>query len=175
MHFLHLRDFKCARETEERGFLFVLHRIVCILGCVLLIYLLFRCYLAVSSALQDVRKFEHENSFPFFLYYLDREGFLSEVIVLLIMATEFFLYIHLSSRIDCQPSLRRSILYFVIVLMVHTAVYLHANTLILPNCPPYTAVDDVGLSYRFFANLMILPSALYFVMYLLRLWKCRKL
>ena len=175
MQFLRMYDFRSTRKTEEQVFLSVLHKIVCILGRVLLTYLLLRCYLAVSSALQDVRKFEQTNNFPFFLYCLDSEDFLSEVIAFLIMAAELFLYVFLCGKIDCQSARRRSILYFAIVLTVHAAVYFHANALILPDRPPYTAIDDAGLNYRFFANVMILPPVLYFVMYLLHIWKRRKM
>lgn len=163
------------RTEKDSDVLTVLHRIACIFCGLLMIYLLLRCYLSFSCALQDTQKFEHTGTFPFFLYFLDEEDFLGEVNVFLLVAIEFWMYIVQFRRVEDHKSFRGSILYFSIMLAIHAAVCLHANSLVLPNCPPYTAADEAGLGYRAFANMTIMPSVIYFSLYLMHLWKYKKI
>ena len=172
---LHSRGFDGSlRKTREPDFLTVLHRVACVLCGLLAAYLLLRCCLSFGSALQDVRKFEHTDTFPCFLYFLDEENFGAEVCVFLLMAAEYWAYIVRYRRAESRDSFRGSILYFSIMLVIHAAVCLHANSLALPNLPPYTAADEAGLRYRTYANMTVLPPVMYFTMYLVRMWKYRR-
>lgn len=150
-----------------------LHRITCTYGTLITVFCLFQCYLSVTNALQDVHKFEHTGTFPYFLYFLDEYQFAEELLMCLLMATELLLYIVQYNRALKATAFPGSILYFILTLIFHIFIWTHANSLPLPKFGPSTVAEEAGMEYRYFANVTVLPSVLYFILYLLRVHRLK--
>lgn len=162
-----------SRKNGRLDFVSILHRIACAYSILLMVYCLLHCYLAFTGALQDVHKFEHTGTFPFFLYFLDEHRFLEDVCTFVIVTAEFLLYIALYRCAERNNPFRAGVLYIVGILVIHVVMYLHANSLPIPDYSYHHDARGAALSYRVFANDTVLPPVIYFVMYLLRIWKSR--
>lgn len=157
-------------SSGKSDLLATFHLIGCGLCTLLCAYLLVLCCISFSGALHDLQKYEYAGSF---LHFLGENDFWEFLCVFLLMVAEFRIYVVQCRRAEEQVSFLGSILYFSVLLLFHGIVLLHANSLSLPDVPPYTAADSAGFLYRSFAILTILPSVLYWVLYLLRVWKSR--
>lgn len=161
-----------SRKSGKPDFLSILHRIACVYGTLITVFCLFRCCLSVVNALQDVHKYDHTGTFPYFLYFLDEYQFAEDVCIFLLMTAELLLYVAQYRRAEQRKPLWGSILYFIVMLVLHTAIWLHADSLPSPDWP-YEVTDEAVMHYRFFANVTVSPSIVYFVLYLLRMRKIR--
>ena len=158
-------------KSKKTDLLSYLHRTACMYGTLFVIFCLSRCYLSFANALQDVHKFEHTDTFTYLLYYLGEYQFLETVCSFLLVMTELLFYVAQYRRITQGKPLRGGIGYFFVMLVIHTAICLHANSLPLPDFGPSSVAEEAGMHYRFFANVTVSPSIIYFVLYLLRLRK----
>lgn len=162
-----------SRKSGKPDFLSFLHWIACIFCTLLTVYCLFYCYLSFTGALQDMRKYGGLGfSYPF-QYYLKKNNFSENVNPFLCVTAEFLLYIAQYRRAERKKPFRGSIWYFSVMLVIHAVVWLHANSLSLPDGPPFSSADLPGVRYRRFANMTILPSVIYFILYSLRSRKLR--
>lgn len=159
------------KKTGKPHTLFALHRIACVYGTLISVFCLFRCYLSVANALQDVHKFEHTGTFPYFLYFLDEYQFLEAVCTFLLMTVELLLYVSQYRRAEHKKPFRGYFGYFTIILVLHVTIWLHANSLPLPDFGPSSVAEEAGMHYRFFANVTVSPSIVYFILYTLRVRK----
>lgn len=149
----------------------ILHRFTCVFGALITVCCLFRCYLSATNALQDVYKFEHTGTFQYFLYFLDEYHFSDEMCTFLLMIGELLVYGVQYHHIAQQRNpIRGSVWYFVIMFVFHTVIWLHANSIPMPEWP-YERTADAVFCYMLFANMTILPSAAYLVSYIMRLRK----
>ena len=158
-------------KNQKPGALSFLHRAACIYGTLFVVFCLLRCYLSVANALQDVYKFEYAGTFPYLLYYLGEYRFLETVCTFLLVMAELLFYVVQYRRITQGKPLRGGIWYFFVMLVIHTAICLHANSLHLPNFGPSSVAEEAGMYYRFFANVTVSPSIIYFILYLLHVRK----
>lgn len=150
----------------------VLHRIACVFGVLITAFCLLRCFLSVGLALQDVRKYEHTGTFPYFLHFLDENSFSENICMFQLMTAELLLYITQYRRAVQRKPLRGIIWCFTVILILHTGIWLHANSLPSPKVP-YEMTDLAVNDYLTFANVTVLPSIVYFVAYFSRIWKNR--
>lgn len=166
-----LRDH--STECEKPDCLYFLHRVACTICAVVAAFCLLRCLLSFSCALDDARKHGVLGiAYPLW-YYLGVNDFPETVGLFLCVVAELMMYITLCRREDQYIPFRGSIGYFAIALVIHAAMCLHVNALLLPSESPVTPADMAAIHYRRFANTTMLPSAVYFVMYLWRTWRLR--
>lgn len=159
------------KNSRRLDFLPILHRISCIYGVLITIFCLFRCYLSVTNALQDVHKFEHTGTFSYFLHFLGEYDFLESVFTFQLVTVELLLYVVQCRRVNQKKSSRGSIWYFVVMLVLHAIIWMHANSLPLPDFGPSNVAEEAGMKYRFFANVTVSPPVGYFFSYLWRMHK----
>ena len=148
------------------------HRIACAYGGLIAAFCLFRCYLSIADALQDIYKFEHTGTFLYFLYYLGEYRFLEAVCTFLLVMAELLFYVVQYRQLEKKIPFRSRIVGFVVILIFHLGIWLHANSLPLPDFFPATVAEEAGMYYRFFANITVSPSVVYSILYL---WHVRKL
>ena len=147
-----------------------LYRSACVFGGLFVAFWFLQICLSFANALQDVRKFEHTGNFPYFLYYLREYQFTETVCVFLLMLTELLLYAVHCHRAMVGKRQEGIIWYFTIMLVFHSAIWLSAN--LLPNPEwPYAVTDELVMYYCFVANTTVLPSIVYFILYLLHVQK----
>ncbi len=159
------------QKAGKPNALFALHRIACVYGTLITVFCLFRCYLSIANALQDIRKFEHTGTFLYFLYFLDKYQFLEAVCTFLLMTVELLLYVSQYRRAEHKEILRGCFWYFFVIIALHIIIWLHAHSLALPDFGPSSVAEEAGMHYRFFANMTVSPSIVYFILYSLRVRK----
>lgn len=159
-----------SRKLEGLSFL---HRFACVYGALLTAFCLFRCFLSIGNAFQDIHKFEHTGSFTYFLYYLDEYQFIETVCTFLLTLGELLLYIAQCRQIIRKESYQWGIWWFMGMFVLHAIIWIHANSLPLPDFGPSTVAEEAGMRYRFFANVTVSPPVIYFILYLLRVHKLK--
>ena len=157
-------------KPHKTDFLSVIHRGACVLGVLITVCCLFRCYLSVANALQDVHKFEHTNNVQYFLYFLDEYQFTDAVCMFMLMLVELTLYVVQFRSVSHERPLWGNVCYFTLVMMLHITLWVHVNSIPSPEWP-YTETADAVFSYILFANMTVLPSVVYLVSYILRVIK----
>ena len=161
-----------SKNTGKSDFLSRFHRFVCIFSLILTAFCLLRCIASYEGALQDMRKYEGLGfSYPV-QYYLEKNCFLVIVGQFLWVTCEFLLYIVQCRWAHQKKSLWGSLWYFYVMLVFHTATWLHANS-IVQGYPPPASTCRLVLDYRTLANISILPALLYSLSYTLRVHKLR--
>ena len=160
-------------KPRKLKFCSILHRIAGIYGTLVIICLLFRCGLSVLNALQDVNKYEHTATFSYFLHFLGEYDFSENLCILLLVIAEFLLYFTQYHPAKKKELFHGSVWYFAATLVLHIIIWLHANSLPMPDSWPYTVVEEAALNYRFFANVTVSPTIVYFVSYLCRMYTLR--
>ena len=160
-------------KTRKLKFSSVLHRIACIYGALIAAFLLFMCVLSVLNAEQDIHKYEHTGTFSYFLYFLNEYEFTEHLCMFLLAIAELLFYFAQCHPIKKKGSSRGSVWYLGAILVLHIIIWLHANSLPIPDTSPYTEVEEAALTYRFFANVTVSPTVGYFVSYLSRMYMVR--
>lgn len=151
----------------------ILHRIVCILCTIIAFIYLLRCCCSFACAMDDLRVYEGLGfSYPF-SHYLNENMFIETVRMFLPVFLEFLAYYILCRKSKKSKSFFSCILYFYVMLVLHTVIWLHARSLDFPKFPPYITADGVRFDYYIYAITSIWTSATYLIMYLLRTWKHR--
>ena len=106
--------------------------------------------------------------------FLQNENmFIETVRMFLPVFLEFLAYYILCRKSKKSKSFFSCILYFSVMLVLHTVIWLHARSLDFPKFPPYITADGVRFDYYIYAITSIWTSATYLIMYLLRTWKHR--
>lgn len=156
---------------KKAAVLTVLHRALCVL-CVLitLVYLL-RCYCAFACAIDDLRVHKGLGFSYSFMHFLKENSFVETLRMFLLVLVEFLVYTILCKRVERKKSFVGGIVYFSIMLVLHTVVWLHARSLDFPKTPPYITDDGVRFDYYIYAVTTIWLSVVYLVMYLFRVRK----
>lgn len=154
--------------TRSTRYLCFMHRCVCLCAGMLSAFCIFRCYLSFSNALQDVYKYEHTETFAYFLHFLGEYHFLETLCMSMLVIAELVLYIFMQHRATQTQFSKSGIVYFAIFFGIHAIIWIHSNSMQLPDFSPSTIAEEAGMRYRFFANITVLPSASYLFLYLLR-------
>lgn len=161
-------------SSKSTNILSMLHRWVCIFGTLVTICCLFRCFLSIANALQDVDKFEHTGTFQYFLFFLDQYYFPGAVCTFSLMMAELLLYITQYRRAEEDVHHWGKILYFALILAFHIVVWLQAKSIPAPAWP-YEETDEVVMQYLLFGNMTVFPPIAYCIMYILNVRKVRKM
>lgn len=164
-------DGHCGK-LHKSDFSSVIHGGACVLGALITVCCLFRCYLSVANVLQDVHKFEHTNNVQYFLYFLDEYQFTGTVCMFMLMLAELCLYVVQFRSVSHERPLGGNVCYFVLVMLLHITLWAHANSIPSPEWP-YSETADAVFSYILFANMTVLPSVAYLVSYILRVIKSK--
>ncbi len=141
------------------------------LGLLMIASCLFMCALSWDIALQDVRKYEDKRSFLHFLSFLGEYDFWYEFNILLLVVSEWVIYIRLYCRARSSPKHWGGIVYYSVVTLLHMITCLHANFLPIPED---TALASIRGRHCHAANLTLLPSVLYCSVYFWHLCRLRK-
>lgn len=145
-----------------------LHMFAWFVGALLSAYCLLRCVAALDGTLNDFWKFRDLGSSKTFHHHLQNNGFYREVIPFLGVCFEWLHYSAHYCRVDKNNIMASKFWIFVILLILHIVVWLHARVLPLPSLPAWEFVESPVVQYRRFANMTILPSIFYFTVYFLR-------
>lgn len=162
-----------GEPSEKPDLLSGLHRTACVLFTILAGWCLLRCFLSFSLAWDDARLFGDLGFSRPFSYYLRDYYFLENIVMFALVTAELALYLLLCRRADQYIPFRGSILYFAVVMAIHVALCIHANTLPRPEFYASTPAEEAITRYYYWATLTVTPSVAYFALYLLRLWKIR--
>ena len=147
----------------------ILHRVICVLCTLLTVYFFISCIAGAITAWDDVIKFEHPRTFTYFLYYLDVNNVEVNADVFRWVLLEFFLYLLLYRRAERGKPIRGSGFYFLIMLILHIGFWLHAHAIPIPGGAFAYEADYFRRAYSAFANITLLPSVAYCVLYNLRI------
>lgn len=162
-----------SKKLRRPDFFTFLHRIVCTLSALLVAYCLFMCILSFGNGLQDMRKLGGlGSSYPLY-YYLRKYFFLEHIVLFLWMTAELILYVLQYRCAEHKKSFVKSVGYFSVMLMIHVVIWIYANSLQLPEGPPFSTVEEAKLRYCFFINRTTLPSVAYFILYLFRVQRIK--
>ena len=148
-------------KSREPGWLTRLHNSTCILCALHALLWLFMSIFAVGDALQSVRKFEGIRAPRPFHYYLTDGDFWVILGIFLSATAELLIYIALCQLTKKKKFVLGSIMYFSCMLVFHTIACLNDYSLILGYAPPLPVVT-------------MLPSIVYFALYLFRVHKLSK-
>ena len=151
----------------------ILHRIVCILSGMLVIWYFLLCIFSVKGALDDMNKFGGLGfSYPL-QHYLALNGFWESVILLVTVTAEFLLYI-LQDGLTARSKARGgSIWYFVIVLALYFGIWMYLH-LIAQGCIAGSSFGSILYRYRIYIYESLVFNCAYLVLYYFRIYKQRK-
>lgn len=158
-----------ASNNRRLDVVSILHRVICVPCILLTVYFFISCIAGALSAWDDVIKFEHPRTFIYFLYYLDVNNIEANAAVFRWVFSEFLLYLFLYRRAERKKTIRGSGIYFLIMLIFHIGLWMHANAIPLPGGAFVSETDYVRRKYTTFANITLLPSVAYCILYNLRI------
>lgn len=156
-------------KSQKLELLRKLHMIAWLFGALLSLYCLLRCIAALDGAMKDFSKFRDLGFSRTFHCHLQNNGFYREIVPLLGVGLEWFHFSLQFYRADKYNQKASSIWIFSFLLIVHITMWLNSRVLPLPDLPAWELVDFPVVQYRRFANMTILPSIIYFMLYLLRI------
>lgn len=171
---IHTNDFESnndsgsSREPDFQGYF---HRITCIFSALIAVYYLLMCVLSFSGALQDMKKFGGLGFSYSLGYYLVNNSFPEAMQMFLPVTAEFLFYLVLYRRAEQKKRNQGSIWYFSLMLILHIVIWLHANSLDIPESPPFITADGFGLRYYFFTTITVLQAIVYLVLFVFRVRK----
>lgn len=161
-------------KPKSLSILLILHWFACVLGTLIVVCCLLRCFLSVANALQDIYKFEHTGNFPYFLHFLSEYHFSGEVCTFLIVAGELLIYgVQYRSIAQQENPSWRSIWCFASIFVFHMLIWLHAHSIPTPEWP-YEETADAVFRYKLFANITVSPSAAYITSYAMHLRRIKQ-
>lgn len=163
------------KKPQNRGgestALKVLHRTACILGTLKTAYCLLRIILSVVCAFDDLELYSDLGwSYPLG-YYLKEEGFAESIFTFLGVFAEFWLYLLLCRRAKKGKPLPWGKPYSRVMPVIHVAMFVLTSLIWMPYQPFHSPLEEATLNFRAFANVSVLPAALYSIAYLMRLRK----
>lgn len=166
-----LRFGKDGKNNKISENLFVPHVVAWEFGLLVIVFCQFMCDLSWGCARQDVCKYEDKRSFLHFLYFLGEYDFWYELRILLLVVSEWVIYMRLYRRARKNPKHRGEIVYYSVVTLLHIGACLHANLLPIPED---AALASIRGGYCHAANRTVLPSVLYCIVYFWHLYRLRK-
>lgn len=148
-----------------------LYWIVFAFGLLLSLYYLLRCYIGVSSAVQEMCKYSDLGATHSLWYYLDKENIYTDLLPILLVTAQLLVYVIVCRRGEYQATSWIGILYFLTMSAFHLCLYMHANSLDLPSIPVQNEAERMVKLYHSFANRSLTQPFLYLSVYLLYVWK----
>lgn len=147
--------------------LYKFHIGVVTIGALLFTYFLLICIAILDSAITEFSKYRDLGFSYTFHHFLQDNGFYQQVMPFLCIGMELLHYILQSLRVKQRKKNAGGIWVFGILLVVHIAMWLHAETLSLPDLPAWELVDLPAFQYCRISKMTVWPSIVYFVMYAL--------
>ena len=152
-------------NAKKPDSLSLLHRIVCFCCVLITTYYLLMCIFSICGAIQDMQKFGALGFSHPFGYYLVDNSFPEAICMCLPITSEFLFYVVLYSRAKHMKHPRISSWYLSVMLVLHTIIWLHANSLEIPNSPPFISSDGLGLRYYIFTTITVVQSVVYLILF----------
>ena len=161
------------KRNCRSGMLSWFHWFICMVSVLLIALCLLRCIASYTDAVQDMKKFTGLG-FPYFLlYYLKENSFLVTVGQFLLILSEFIIYILLYMRAKESKSVHYGLIALYVIMVLHIAAWLHANSLV-QGYPPPVLSSEWAIHYRTTTNISILPTIAYSVLYSFRVLNLRR-
>lgn len=151
----------------------ILYWAVFVLGLLLPLYYLCRCCIHFADALQSFQKYSGLGFSHSFWYYFDKEDFFANALSLCVTSTQFIMYVILCRRAKDENASWISAAYFAVMVVLHLALYLHANSLEKPTIPIQNTVEGLIICYCNFTTYSLIAPFLYLAVYLLYVWRTK--
>ena len=155
------------RNAPKNDLLSILHRVVCFCCVLITAYYLLMCIFSVTGAIDDKQKYGGLGFSYSFGQYLVDNAFPKSICMFLPIACEFLLYVVLYCRAKRMKHPQISTLYLSVMFVIHVIIWLHANSLEIPDSPPFISSDGFGLDYCFFATITAVQSAVYLILFIM--------
>ena len=133
---------------------------------------LLSCVLTTRESLNDFSKYSDLGSSHTFQYYLLKNNFDVDVLLLLWIGIEWIHYIVQCNRLEQKKPTAWGIWAFGILMVIHAVMWVYGSCLPFQVPPDFLSVISAAHS-RGVANMAVFPSTLYFTAYFLRLRNAR--
>lgn len=150
-----------SQEIKKHVHSIWVHRLGCILGSLISVYYMLLCVFSLSNALEEMQTFRGLGFAHSIWYYLQKNSFTEALQMFLIAIAEFLLYLILHYKSPNQKSFKRNTICFVVLLMVHVCMWLHAAFSDFPDYPPYIATNGISMRQYIFLCITMLESFVY--------------
>ncbi len=159
-------------HSKKLTILGILHWIACTLGTLVTAYCLLRIVLTVKLSFDEVRYYSNLGR-PYPLgYYLKEIGLAEPIFTFLGVFVEFLLYLLLCHRAKKVRLLPWGTQYYRVMLVIHVVMFVLTSLIWMPyRFPIRSALEKATLNLSAFADLSVLPAALYSIAYRKRVRK----
>ena len=154
---------RVSNVYQRKDVLFWVRRLTVSLAVVEISYYALICILSFLSAMDDYLKFSGLGFSNSYFYYLCKELDVATIFSIVLLVTEFFLYLIFQKKTKHTSSYKPGVYCFAAILGVHVVLLVLSCAIKIPDTPPFVTENGFGWAHRLYALETFLLALLYFI------------